>query len=96
MTQMQATVEHVAYRGAAGVVLEEALRLALRDRAARPRGPHEIDEAVKWVTLAAEDAGTLVDRFYAGRDVEREAIRGALIRVMAAALRAVLETPLEQ
>jgi hypothetical protein len=48
------------------------------------------------VTLAAEDAGTLVDRFYAGRDVEREDIRGALIRVMAAALRAVLETPLEQ
>jgi hypothetical protein len=38
----------------------------------------------------------LVDRFYAGRDVEREDIRGALIRVMAAALRAVLETPLEQ
>lgn len=87
-TEMLATLDQVAYRGASGMVLEEALRLALRDRAVRPDWPHEIDEAVERVVMATEDASKLVDRFYGGAGVERADIRGALIRVMAMTLRA--------
>lgn len=94
MTQLQATVEHVAYRGAGGVVLEQALRLALKDRGVRAGWPHEVDGAIDLVTLAMEDVGKLVDRFYAGGDVDQADIREGLLRVMALALRAILETPL--
>ncbi len=92
---MKSTLDHVAYRGAGGVVAEEALRLALRDRTVRPDWPHEVDEAIDRVVLAVDDAGKLTDRLYAGAiDVDRGDVREGLIRVMAMALRAILETPL--
>jgi hypothetical protein len=91
-------MEHVAYRGAGGVVLEQVLRLALRDRVVRPDWPHEVDEVIDKVVAAVDDAGKLADRARrapdAGADVDRGDIRDALLRVMAMALRAILETPL--
>jgi len=91
---VKATLDHVAYRGAGGVVLEEVLRLALRDRTVRPDWPRELDGAMDRVVLAVDDASKLTDRLYAGADVDRGDIREALLRVMAMALRGILETPL--